>query len=248
MSQAETPPRPRNYKPGTGSDRYARFVEDWLGLERTDVFDQIAASLEQNRQTLIVGGNGLGKSYAASALGIASLYCNPNTVVPITAGNGDTLKNSIWKPIKSLWRNAQLPGDYKDNDRSLHTGFDDEWFLECHSPKHPEDLEGDHNANVIYIIEEAEKPGVTSEHIDSARSTLAEGDHIVVICNPPTDESNVVYELEQRDSWNVLRFPTWESRNARVDRGLTDKSKIGGLSGVGKMKIRSRSREPGVSR
>jgi len=60
MSQAETPPRPRNYKPGTGADRYARFVEDWLGLERTDVFDQIAASLEQNRQTLIVGGNGLG--------------------------------------------------------------------------------------------------------------------------------------------------------------------------------------------
>jgi len=32
-----------------------------------------------------------------------------------------------------------------------------------------------------------------------------------------------------------LRFPTWESRNARVDRGIVDKSKIDGLSGVGKM-------------
>ncbi|ELY91464.1 hypothetical protein [Natrialba taiwanensis] len=229
-------PRPRNYKPGTGNNRYARFIGDWLGLERTEVLDDIAESLDEHGQTLVVGGNGLGKSYDASALGIAALYCNPNTVVPITAGNGDTLKNSIWKPIKSLWRNSELPGDYKDNDRSLHTGFDDEWFLECHSPKYPDDLEGDHNANVIYIIEEADKPGLTAEHIDSARSTLAEGDHILVLCNPPTDETNIVYELEQRDSWNVLRYPTWESRNARADRGLTDRPKIGGLSGVGKMK------------
>jgi len=219
MSTTETPPRPRNYKPGTGADRYARFVADWLRIERTNVLDELSRSLVEHEQTLAIGGNGVSKSYSAAALGIAALYCNPNTVVPVTAGNGDTLKNSIWKPIKSLWRNSQLPGDYKDNDRSLHTGFDDEWFLECHSPQYPEDLEGDHNANVIYIIEEAEKPGVTSEHIDSARSTLGEDDHILVLANPPTDESNIVHELKQKDSWNVLRFPTWESRNARVDRG-----------------------------
>ena len=232
----DLPPRPKHYKPGTGADRYARFAGDWTKVEVTSVLTQIAESLEQNKYTLAIGGNGLGKSYAAAALGIAALYTNPNTVVPITAGNGDTLKNSIWKPIKSLWRNSQLPGDYKDNDRSLHTEFDDEWFLELHSPKHPEDLEGDHNANVVYIIEEAEKPGVTSQHIDSARSTMGDDDHMLVLANPPEDESNIVHDLEQRESWNVLRFPTWESRNAKVDRGLTDEPKVGGLSGVGKMR------------
>ena len=226
----------QRYKPGTGTDRYARFCEDLLDFERTYVFNQIAEALESNRQTLVIGGNGLGKSYGTSALAIAALYCNPNTVVPVTAGNGDTVKNSIWKNVKSLWRNSPLFGDYKDNDRSLHTEIDDKWFLECHSPKNPEDLEGDHNNSVVYIIEEAEKPGVTGEHIDSARSTLAEDDHILVLCNPPTDEGNIVYELANRDSWNVLRFPTWESRNARVDRGIVDDEKIGGLSGVGKMR------------
>jgi len=228
-TDADTPSEP--YRPGTGPLRYARFCEDWLGLDRTNVFDQIAKALNENDQTLVIGGNGLGKSYGTSALAIAALYCNPNTVVPVTAGNGDTVKNSIWKNVKSLWRNSPLPGTYKDNDRSLHTEFDDKWFLECHSPKNPEDLEGDHNNNVIYIIEEAEKPGVTEEHIDSARSTLGENDHIIVLCNPPTDEANVVYELATSDSWDVLQFPTWESRNARVDRGLSSESKIPGLSG-----------------
>ncbi len=232
----DLPPSPANYAPGTGPYRYARFCEDWLGLERTHVFDEIARALNENPQTLVEGGNGLGKSYGTSALAIAVLYCNQHVVVPVTAGNGDTVKNSIWKNVKSLWRNSPLPGDYKDNDRSLHTGFDDKWFLECHSPKNPEDLEGDHNDNVVYIIEEAEKPGVTHQHIDSARSTLAEDDHIIVLCNPPTDEGNVVNTLKDKDSWEVLRYPTWASRNARHDRGLTDKPKIGGLSGVGKMR------------
>lgn len=224
------------YAPGTGPYRYARFCEDFLDFDRTRVFDELARALNENKQTLVVGGNGLGKSYGTSALAIAALYCNPDTVVPITAGNGDTVKNSIWKNVKSLWRNSPLPGDYKDNDRSLHTEFDDKWFLECHAPKSAEDLEGDHNNNVIYIIEEAEKPGVTETHIDSARSTLAEDDPILVLCNPPTGEANVVAKLEGKASWEVLRFPTWESRNARHDRGLTDKPKIGGLSGVGKMR------------
>jgi len=236
ISTDETPPRPRNYKPGSGPYRYARFCADWLDFERTEAFDEIARALNENEQTLVIGGNGVGKSYATSALAIAALYCNPDTVVPVTAGNGDTVKNSIWKNVKSLWRNSQLPGDYKDNDRSLHTEFDDKWFLECHSPKNAEDLEGDHNDNVVYIIEEAEKPGITYTHIDSARSTLAEDDTILVLCNPPIDEANVINRLDDASSWETIRFPTWESRNARHDRGLTDESKIGGLSGVGKMR------------
>jgi hypothetical protein len=236
MPQADIDkPRPRKYKPGSGELRYARFCQDWLGLDRTYVFDEIAKALNTHKQTLVIGGNGLGKSYGTSALALAALYCNPNTVVPVTAGNGDTVKNSIWKNVLSLWKNAGLPGDFNKSDRSIKTEFDPKWFLECHSPANAEDLEGDHNNNVVYIVEEAEKPGITKQHIDSARSTLAEDDPVLVLCNPPLDESNIVHTLEQRDSWHVLRFPTWESRNARVDRNIIDKPKIGGLSGVGKM-------------
>lgn len=223
------------YAPGTGKDRYVRFIDEVLDYPVTDTLEAMAESLEQNEQTLAVGANGPGKSYAAALLAVTVLYTNADVVVPVTAGNGDTLKNSIWKPIKSIWRSTGLPGDYKDNDRSLHTEWDDEWFLECHSPRHPDDLEGDHNNNVVYLIEEADKPGVTKEHIDSARSTLGDDDHILVIANPPTDETNVVADLMNNPEWHRLQFPTWESRNARVDRGISQKDKIGGIAGLSKM-------------
>jgi hypothetical protein len=226
----------RQYAPGTSDDRYVRFIRDVLDYPVTNTLERMAISLNTKEQTLAVGANGPGKSYAAALLGVTVLYTNRNVVVPITAGNGDTLKNSIWKPIKSIWKSSNLPGNYKDNDRSLHTTFDDEWFLECHSPRHPDDLEGDHNENVVYIIEEADKPGVTAEHIDSARSTLGDDDHILVIANPPEDETNVVADLMSNPEWHRLQFPTWESRNARVDRGLSNKEKIGGIAGVSKMR------------
>jgi len=149
------------YKPGTGADRYSRFVADFLDFRRTELFDKIAEALEQHQQTIVMGANGGGKSYGVSGLALAALYCNHQTVVPVTAGNGDTVKNSIWKNVRSLWKDTQLPGEENLSDRSIKTTIDPKWYLECHSPKNPDDLEGDHNANVVYIIEEADKPGIT---------------------------------------------------------------------------------------
>ena len=223
------------YAPGTGKDRYVRFIQDVLDYEVTEVIREIAVALNENEQVLAIGANGPGKSFGASLLAVAVLYTNADTVVPISAGNGDTLKNSIWKNILSVWKDSGLPGSFNKSDRSVHTPWDPKWFLECHSPRHPDDLEGDHNNNVVYIIEEADKPGVTAEHIDSARSTLGDDDHILVIANPPTDETNVVADLMQNPEWHRLQFPTWESRNARVDRGVSDKDKIGGIAGLSKM-------------
>lgn len=235
--QQDLPPSPANYAPGTGKDRYCRFVEDWVNLQRTAVQDTILEALEEHEQVIAVGGNGLGKSYIAAAGGIAGLFCNKDTVVPITAGTGGTLEDNIWKPIKSLHRRSQLPGRTLGNTRELRTEIDEEWYLKCVSPRYPGDLEGDHNANVIYIVEEAEKPGVTSEHIDSARSTTTDdNDRMLVIANPPTDEGNVVHELIQSEEWHTLQFSSWESHNVQVELGNVDGEKIGGLCEISKIR------------
>jgi hypothetical protein len=83
---------------------------------------------------------------------------------------------------------------------------------------------------MIYLIEEADKPGITHEHIDSAESTLTDADdRLLVICNPPTDETNVVHDLIESDDWHTLRFASWDSRNVRVDAGAHPGPKIPGL-------------------
>ncbi|WP_436933682.1 hypothetical protein [Halovenus marina] len=231
------------YAPSTGPDRYARFIADLLDLQRTYAQDQILAALHEHDQVVVAAANGLGKSYIAAAGGVAALHCNPDTIVNVTAGTSGTLKTNIWKPARSLYRDSPLPamfgGRTMDGDREIRTGLDDEWFFECVSPRYPDDLEGPHNDHVIYIVEEADKPGVSAEHIDSVRSTATdEDDRVLVIANPPEEQGNVVHQLIESDQWHHLQFPTWDSHNVRIDRGLEDDDaeEIGGLATTYKLK------------
>jgi len=239
MSQTDHPPRPKHYKPGSGDARYVRFGEDWLGYNRTFVLTQIAEAIEDHKQVLVLGANGIGKSFSIPALGLPALYTNPNTIVHVTAGTSTTLKNTIWKGAKGLFNEGKkhgLPGRRLDGSREIRSELGEEWYFECISPRYPDDLEGPHNEHVIYFIEEADKPGVSKEHIDSVRSTATdENDRVIVVANPPTDESNVVYDLIQSDSWHTLKFASWDSHNVRVERGIEDGGKIGGLVDTSKI-------------
>jgi len=53
---------------------------------------------------------------------------------------------------------------------------------------------------------------------------------MLVIANPPTDETNVVSDLMDSDKWHTLTYPSWESHNVthpddRIE-GLVDESEI----------------------
>jgi hypothetical protein len=228
------------FAPSTGPDRYARFIEDLLGLERTFVQDRILAALHEHEQVVVSAANGVGKSYIAAAGGVAALHCNPDTIVNVTAGTSGTLKTNIWKPARSLYRDSPLPamfgGRTMDGDREIRTGLDDEWFFECVSPRDPDDLQGPHNDHVIYIVEEADKPGVTGDHIEAVRSTGTDADdRVLVISNPPDDSGNVVHQLIENDEWHHLQFPTWDAQPVRIERGLEDGDEIGGLATAHKL-------------
>lgn len=229
------------YAPSTGPDRYARFIEELLDLQRTYVQDRILAALHEHDQVVVSAANGVGKSYIAAAGGIAALHCNPDTIVNVTAGTSGTLKTNIWKPARSLYRDSPLPamfgGRTMDGDREIRTGLDDEWFFECVSPRYPDDLQGPHNDHVIYIIEEADKPGVTGDHIEAVRSTGTDADdRILVISNPPDNSANIVHQLIENDEWHHLQFPTWDCHNVRLERGLEEGEEIGGLATTYKLK------------
>lgn len=221
----------RLYAPGTGPDRYVRFITERLDYRLDPVQRRLLEALEQHRRVVGVGANGVGKSYGIGGLGsIAALYCNRDCTVNITSGSYGQLDDTIWKPIKSIHRSTPLPGRTLDNKRELKSGLDEEWYLKCLSPKHPADLEGRHNRRMIYIVEEADKPGITDEHIDSAESTLSdEDDRLFVIANPPKEETNIVSKLIDSEKWHTINFSSFESHNVQVDIGNRSGPKIPGL-------------------
>jgi hypothetical protein len=213
----------------TGPNRYVRFAEDHLGLELADTQKRLLRAAAQHRYVLIQSGNGVGKSYGVSALNIAFLYSNIDSENQTTSGSYSQLEDTMWRPMKSIWKQTSLPGRTIDSN-PYRLDIDDSWYWKAVSPRYPDDLEGRHAGEMLMVIEEADKPSIHEDHFQSAESNITDAnDRMVAICNPPRGEDNIVYEKLRNAKWHVIQFSSFESHNVLVDAGKLDAEHIPGL-------------------
>lgn len=219
----------------TGSDRYVKFSEEILGVRLAEVQKKILRSVEENQRVVIVSGNGVGKSFVVACLNLSFLYTNNNATVVATSGSYTQLTDATFKPMTNLLEQAQgkysfLPGKTLKAPPRIEFDGKNEQFFKAISPRNPGGLEGRHNDSVLVVCDEADKPEMTMEHFDSAASSITDGnDRMVVIANPPEDESNSVVQLMENDRYETIQFSSFDSHNVKVDAGEIDDSKIKGL-------------------
>jgi hypothetical protein len=208
-----------------GRDKYIDWIDDYLGITLTEPQKKIVHSIMDNQRTLIVAGNGFGKSYCLAAFSLAFLMVNYPTSIMVTSGTYNKLMRTFCRPIEKMHQDAEgLPGRYL---RSKPTGIvfrdNPDHFLEAASPRDPGELEGVHNKHTLGVVEEADKSAVGEGIFDSLESLLTDdNDKLVAVANPPKDENNVVYDLMKDDAWKVLQFSSFDSYNVRLERNHDD--------------------------
>ena len=216
-----------------GEDRYVRYAEEILGLQLADTQKRILRAVAKHRRVIVMSANGVGKSYTATALKHGFLETNLDSTALGTSGSYSQFEDAVWRPLKKLHKEAKqrlgLPGETYDGGQP-RLEIDDDWFAKIVSPRDPGDLEGRHAADVLVVIEEADKKYITEEHFDSAGSSVTDGsDRMLAVCNPPRDETNVVAEKLESNRWHVIQFSSFESHNVLVDAGEIDEDHIPGL-------------------
>ena len=218
-----------------GEDRYVNFAREVLGIDLAEQQERILRALATNQRTVIMSGNGPGKSFGVAIAKLAFLVTNPGATVLGTSGSYSQYVDAVWRPLKQLHARLddRLPADLgTPNDGGQPTlELDTDWFAKVVSPRDPGDLEGRHAEAVLVVIEEADKAYIGEEHFDSAGSSITdENDRMLAICNPPRDESNAVYERLESDRWRTIQFSTLQAHNVRVDAGELDAGKIPGIT------------------
>jgi hypothetical protein len=218
-----------------GPDRYVDFAREVLDVRLTAQQEQILRALATNKRTVVMSGNGPGKSFGVAIAKLAFLVTNPGSTVLGTSGSYSQYVDAVWRPLKQLHTRLddRLPVDIgTPNDGGQPTlELDTDWFAKVVSPRDPGDLEGRHASAVLVVIEEADKAYINDEHFDSAGSSVTDAaDRMLAICNPPRDESNAVYDRLESDRWAQLQFSTLESHNVRVDAGELAGEKIPGVT------------------
>lgn len=210
------------------------FVRNALNLRLAQTQKRILLSIWNNRRTIIVSGNGVGKSFSVASGIVSWTLTRPDSIALLTSGSYSQMEDTTWRPIKELLKRCTFPtAEYAralDSNPPRIEMPESSWYMKCVSPRQPDGLEGRHNSECLVVIEEADKPEITEEHFDSAGSSLTDaGDRMVAIANPPKDESNVVYEKMQSDRWNVVQFESFDSHNVQVDAREIDGEHIPGL-------------------
>jgi hypothetical protein len=217
-----------------GRDRYVNFAEDVLDLRLSREQKEVLRAAAEHERIIIMSGNGVGKSFVVAILKLAFVATNLDSTALGTSGSYSQYVDAVWRSMKSLHTEAKqrvgLPGETYDGGQPT-LEIDDDWFAKVVSPRDPGDLEGRHANAILVVIEEADKKYITAEHFDSAGSSITDdNDRMVGICNPPKDESNVVYDRLESDRWHTIQFSTLDSHNVRVDAGELDAEKIPGLT------------------
>lgn len=223
-------PPPARY---AGRDKYVRVARDFLGVRLTHQQRRILRAVAANKRVVVQSANGVGKSFTAAALNGAFLLRHPGSICIPTSGSYGVLEDVLWKPLRRLWAENDLPGRTLQSPPRIELGHDEEWYMRAASPKHAGNLEGRHAEHLLVTIEEADKPDISRQHIDSAESLLTgPGGRLVVIANPPHDESNLVADLRESERWCDIQFSALDSHNVRVDAGESDAERIPGLVGL----------------
>lgn len=194
---------------------------------------------------LVISGNALGKTAASTIAADWHFSVHWNSFTMITSGNYDVLRDTSFRFLESIHREASAngwPGTPKQSPPRIEIDRDEykEWFLRYMSPRHARNLEGRHARKSLVIVEEADKPDITAEHISSAYSTASDTDDtMVVLANPPQERSNCVYDLLEDDSWTTIRWDWTDSHNVQLDLGDLDGDdapRIGGIVDLDRVK------------
>ena len=223
-----------------GRDQYVNFAEKALNLRLAETQKRILRALTEHNRILVVSGNGVGKSYTVAIAKLAFLATNPDSIVLGTSGSYSQFVDAAWRPLKSLHEDAKrrvgIPGETYDGGQPT-LEIDEEWFAKVVSPRDPGDLEGRHAAQMLVVIEEADKQYITREHFDSAGSSVTDADdRMLAVANPPLDETDVVAEKMASDRWHTIQFSSFESHNVQADAGKLDAEHIPGLVDLGTLK------------
>jgi hypothetical protein len=235
---------PENY---TGDSKYWEAAQDWYGVELSPEQREICEHVARHQYTHLEGGNGFGKTFGIVALSLGYHRRHYPSSVVVTSGTYGKLKRTFCADAEGLHNNSPFNEDTKwwpqgtwkwSPNPHIDVAGEPTWQFEVVSPEDPGELEGVHNDYTLVIVDEADKKDVDLETLDSMDSLISNrNDRMVVISNPPEDETNAVANMgEVGLEPSKIQFSTFDSHNVQVERGAREGNRIPGLTGLHKLK------------
>lgn len=200
---------------------YAREV---LRFEPDEWQKEALLDLAENPKVAIKSGQGVGKTSIEAVALLWFLTCFPYPRVVATAPTKQQLHDVLWSEI-SKWqeRSPLLKTILKWTKTYIYMkGYEKRWFATARTATRPENMQGFHEDNMLFIVDEAS--GVADPIMEAILGTLSGRNNKLLLCGNPTKTSGTFYDAFTADR-KLYQCHTVSSRNSP----RTDKENIASL-------------------
>ena len=210
------------------------FAQEVLKFEPDEWQEDALMDLAANPKVAIKSGQGVGKTGLEAVALLWFLCCYPYPRIVATAPTKQQLHDVLWSEV-SKWqsRSPLLSKILKWTKTYIYmVGNEKRWFAVARTATKPENMQGFHEDNMLFIVDEAS--GVADVIMEAVLGTLSGENNKLLMCGNPTRTSGTFFDAFNGDRAQY-KCHTVSSRNsprtnkeniASLDRKYGKKSNV----------------------
>lgn len=183
-------------------------------LFEPDEWQRVALmDLAENPKVAIKSGQGVGKTGLEAVALLWFLCCYPYPRIVATAPTKQQLHDVLWSEVsKWMSRSPLLSEILKWTKTYIYmVGNEKRWFAVARTATKPENMQGFHEDNMLFIVDEAS--GVADPIMEAILGTLSGENNKLLMCGNPTKTSGTFFDAFNGDR-SQYRCHTVSSRNS----------------------------------
>lgn len=175
------------------------FFREVLNFEPDEWQAQAARDLAANPKVSIKSGQGVGKTGLEAAVFLWFVTCFPHPRIVATAPTKQQLHDVLWSEISKWMSKSELLSILLKWTKTYvyMVGEEKRWFGVARTATKPENMQGFHEDNMLFIVDEAS--GVADPIMEAILGTLSGANNKLLLCGNPTKTSGTFYDSHTRD-------------------------------------------------
>lgn len=196
------------------------FFREVLNFEPDSWQAEAAMDIVDNPKITVRSGQGVGKTGLEAALLLWFLCCFPFPRIVATAPTRQQLHDVLWSEV-AKWqaRSPLLSAILRWTKTYIYmVGMEKRWFAVARTATKPENMQGFHEDNMLFIVDEAS--GVADPILEAILGTLSGRNNKFAMFGNPTKASGVFFDSHTKDRYlykvhvvNSLETPRTNKEN-----------------------------------
>lgn len=194
------------------------FCKEVLKFEPDDWQERVLGDLAKHSKLSIRSGQGVGKTGLEACALLWFISCFPYPRIVATAPTRQQLHDVLWAEVAKWMANSPLLNRILKwtKTRIYMVGYEKRWFAVARTATKPENMQGFHEDNMLFIIDEAS--GVADPIIEAILGTLSGVNNKLLMCGNPTKTTGVFYDSHHGDRALYRTFKVSSKDSSRTNK------------------------------